>query len=160
MRTAALLAIGDEVLSGEVANGNAAYLSARLSEAGIAVAEHQVVSDDPAAIRSALVRLQREVDFLLVTGGLGPTEDDRTIDVVCEILSVEAVPHAPSLEAMKKRFSAHGFEMTPNNLRQVRVPKGAEAMPNNAGIAPGFHIKLEEADAFFMPGVPREMQRI
>jgi nicotinamide-nucleotide amidase len=158
--SAALLAIGDEVLCGEVANNNAAYLAARLSEAGLSVQEHVVVSDDPVAIRAALVRLQNEVDVILATGGLGPTEDDRTVDVVAEILSVEAAPHAPSLEAMKKRFSAHGFEMTPNNLRQVRVPKGAEAMPNAAGIAPGFHVNLGEAEAFFLPGVPREMQRI
>jgi nicotinamide-nucleotide amidase len=160
MNSAALLAIGDEVLSGEVANANAAFLSARLSEAGLSVREHLVVSDDPRAIRAALVRLQKEVDVILTTGGLGPTEDDRTIDVVCELLSVEAIPHAPSLELMKERFSAHGFEMTPNNLRQVRVPKGAEALPNAAGIAPGFRIALDQAEAFFLPGVPREMERI
>jgi nicotinamide-nucleotide amidase len=158
--SAALLAIGDEVLAGEIANSNAAYLSARLAEAGIPVREHLVVSDDAAAIKAALVRLQKEVDIIIVTGGLGPTEDDRTIDVVCELLSVEAIPHAASLEAMKKRFSAHGFEMTPNNLRQVRVPKGAEALPNGAGIAPGFRVELDQAEAFFLPGVPREMERI
>jgi nicotinamide-nucleotide amidase len=158
--SAALLAIGDEVLSGEIANANAAFLSARLSEAGLAVHEHLVVSDDAPAIKAALMRLQKEADVIIVTGGLGPTEDDRTIDVVCELLAVEAIPHAPSLEAMKKRFSAHGFEMTPNNLRQVRVPKGAEALPNGAGIAPGFRVEMENAEAFFLPGVPREMERI
>jgi nicotinamide-nucleotide amidase len=158
--SAALLAIGDEVLTGEVGNANAAFLSARLSEAGLAVREHLVVSDDAAAIKAALARLQKEADVLIVTGGLGPTEDDRTIDVLCQMLSVEAVPHAPSLEAMKKRFSAHGFELTPNNLRQVRVPKGAEALPNGAGIAPGFRLELGAAEAFFLPGVPREMEKI
>jgi len=158
--SAALLAIGDEVLAGEIGNANAAFLSARLSEAGLPVREHTVVSDDAAAIKSALVRLQKEVDVIIVTGGLGPTEDDRTIDVVSDLLTVEAIPHAPSLEAMKKRFSAHGFELTPNNLRQVRVPKGAEALPNGAGIAPGFRVEMGNAEAFFLPGVPREMERI
>src|SRR4051812_1161101 len=158
--TAALLSIGDEVLCGEVANANAVFLASRLAEAGLSVREHLVVSDDPAAIRAALARLQKTADVLIVTGGLGPTEDDRTIDVVCEMLSVEAVQHTPSLEAMKKRFSAHGFEMTPNNLRQVRYPKGGEALLNNAGIAPGFRVQLENAEAFFLPGVPREMERI
>jgi nicotinamide-nucleotide amidase len=160
LNTAGLLAIGDEVVSGEVANANAAFLSARLSEAGLSVREHLVVTDDPRAIRGALQRLQKEVEVIIVTGGLGPTEDDRTIDVVCELLSVEAVQHTPSLEAMKERFSAHGFELTPNNLRQVRIPKGAEAMMNAAGIAPGFRVTLEQAEAFFLPGVPREMERI
>jgi nicotinamide-nucleotide amidase len=158
--TASLLAIGDEVLSGEVANANATFLAARLAEAGLSVREHAVVPDDPKAIRAALLRLKKETDILIVTGGLGPTEDDRTVDVAAEVLGVEAVPHTQSLEAMKKRFSAHGFELTPNNLRQVRVPKGAEALPNAAGIAPGFRVALDEAEAFFLPGVPREMEKI
>jgi nicotinamide-nucleotide amidase len=159
--SAALLAIGDEVLSGEIANANATFLSSRLSEAGLAVREHLVVSDDAAAIKAALLRLQKEADVIIATGGLGPTEDDRTIDVVCELLSVEAVPHAPSLDAMKKRFSAHGFELTPNNLRQVRVPKGGEALPNGAGIAPGFRVDLEGAEAFLLEkaGVPAPLIR-
>ncbi len=158
--TAAILAIGDEVLSGEVTNGNAAFLAERLTETGLSVREHDVVSDDPKAIAAAIARLQKEVDVLVVTGGLGPTEDDRTVDVVCELLGIEAEPHQASLDLMKKRFSAHGFEMTPNNLRQVRVPKGAEALPNGAGIAPGFRIKLDRTTGFFMPGVPREAERI
>jgi len=159
-QSAAVVAIGDEVLRGEVANGNATWLAAQLAQMGFEVREHAVVSDDPKAIRAVLTRLKKDIDVLVVTGGLGPTEDDRTIDVVCELLDVQAEPHEASLAAMKKRFSAHGFEMTPNNLRQVRVPKGAEALPNAAGIAPGFRAKLEKTDAFFMPGVPREAERI
>jgi len=73
---------------------------------------------------------------------------------------VESKAHGPSLEAMKQRFSTHGFELTPNNLRQVRVPEGAEALPNGAGIAPGFRVDLGGADGYFMPGVPREMHKI
>ncbi len=157
---AAILAVGDEVLCGEVPNGNAAFLAEHLADVGIAVGEHLVVSDDAKAIGAALARLKKEVEVLVVTGGLGPTEDDRTLDVVCELLGVAAETHKPSLDAMKTRFSAHGFELTPNNLRQVRVPKGAEALPNGAGIAPGFRVKLDKAEAFFLPGVPREMERI
>src|SRR5262249_9072273 len=122
--------------------------------------EHAVVSDEPEFIRAAIDRLSGSVDIILATGGLGPTEDDRTVDVVSEIVGEAAEPHAESLDAMKKRFSAHGFELTPNNLRQVRVPHGAVALPNGAGIAPGFRIKIGTAEAFFMPGVPREMERI
>ncbi len=157
---AALLAIGDEVLRGEVANGNAAFLSERLFELGVDIVEQVVVSDDPAAIRGVLLRLRPVCDVVVATGGLGPTEDDRTVDVVSDLLGVESQAHGPSLEAMKQRFSTHGFELTPNNLRQVRVPAGAEAMPNAAGIAPGFCINLGGADGYFLPGVPREMQKI
>lgn len=154
----ALLAIGDELLQGEIGNANAAYLSDRLSEMGLAVREHAVVSDDAADIARALRRLSAWADALIVTGGLGPTEDDRTVDAACAVLGVAAEAHEPSLLAMKKRFSAHGFELTPNNLRQVRVPAGAEALPNPTGIAPGFRVRLHGADAWFLPGVPREME--
>ena len=157
---AALLAIGDEVLRGEVSNTNAAFIAERLFEAGYDLAEQVVVSDDPQAIRTALVRLRAEMDVIIATGGLGPTEDDRTVDVVAELLVTGTSPDEPSLDAMKKRFSTHGFELTPNNLRQVRIPNGTKALPNTAGIAPGFVLRLGTADAFFLPGVPREMEKM
>jgi len=159
-QSAALLAIGDEVLRGEVANSNAAFLSGHLFEAGIDLREHVVVSDDPTAIRSVLVRLRAEVDVVIATGGLGPTEDDRTVDTVADLLGVGTAADEPSLEAMKKRFATHGFELTPNNLRQVRIPTGAQALPNAAGIAPGFRISLGGAEGYFLPGVPREMEKM
>src|SRR3954469_9299778 len=151
-QTAALLAIGDEVLRGEVANSNAAFLSGRMFEAGLDLREHMVVSDDPTAIRAALVRLRAEVDVIVVTGGLGPTEDDRTVDAGADLLGVGTVADQPSLDAMKKLFSTHGFELTPNNLRQVRIPVGGEALMNAAGIAPGFRIVLGGAEGYFLPG--------
>jgi nicotinamide-nucleotide amidase len=160
VQRAALLAIGDEVLRGEVGNTNAAFLSERLFEAGFEIAEHVVVSDEPGAIREALVRLRADMDVVVATGGLGPTEDDRTVDVVADLLGTGTVADQPSLDAMKKRFATHGFELTPNNLRQVRVPVGATAMLNAAGIAPGFVVRLGAAEAYFLPGVPREMEKM
>jgi len=159
-RTAALLAIGDELLRGEIANSNAAFLSDRLFGAGLDLREHVVVSDDATAIRSVLVRLRAEFDVVVATGGLGPTEDDRTVDAVADLLGVGTAADQPSLDAMKKRFSTHGFELTPNNLRQVRIPVGAEPLPNAAGIAPGFRIALGGAEGYFLPGVPREMEKV
>jgi len=157
---AALLAIGDEVLRGEVANSNGTFLADRLFEAGFELVEQIVVSDEPLDIRTALVRLRTEMDVIVATGGLGPTEDDRTVDVVADLFGTGTVADEPSLGAMKKRFSTHGFELTPNNLRQVRIPVGAKALPNSAGIAPGFVVRLGGADAYFLPGVPREMERM
>jgi nicotinamide-nucleotide amidase len=158
--SAAVLAIGDEILRGEIANANAAFLSDRLFDAGYDVRTHRVISDRPADIAAALESLAGEVSVIVATGGLGPTEDDRTVEVVCRLLGVEAVEHGPSLEAMKERFSAHGFALTPNNLRQVRVPAGAQAFANVAGIAPGFCVTLGGAEAYFLPGIPREMESI
>ena len=118
---AAILAIGDEVLRGEIRNTNATFLSERLFDAGLEVCEQRVVADQAAAMQRALQELAQRAAVVVVTGGLGPTEDDRTVDVVADLLGVEAEPHSASLEAMKKRFAAHGFELTPNNLRQVRT---------------------------------------
>jgi nicotinamide-nucleotide amidase len=159
-RTAALLAIGDELTSGDVLNTNSAFLAAQLTESGFDVREHAVVTDDPDAIRAALVQLQDRVGVAVVTGGLGPTEDDRTVDVVCGLLDVKATAHAPSLAALKERFTAHGFTLTPNTLRQVRVPEGAQVLPNAVGLAPGFYVSLGQTRVFFLPGVPHEMTRI
>ena len=89
---AALLAIGDEVLRGEVSNTNAAFVAERLFEAGYDLAEQVVVSDDQQAIRTALVRLRAEMDVVIATGGLGPTEDDRTVDDVAELLMTGTSP--------------------------------------------------------------------
>jgi nicotinamide-nucleotide amidase len=161
--TAAVLAIGDEVLRGEVVNSNAAWLADRLFDLGYRIQEHRVISDDVSDIRQTLERLSdgsARVDVILVTGGLGPTDDDRTVDVVSGLLGVDPVTHAPSLDVMQRGFAARGFQLTPNNLRQVRVPAGARPLPNGNGIAPGFTVGLGQAQAFFMPGIPREMHRI
>ena len=158
--TAALLAIGDEVLRGEVINSNAAFLGDALFELGFIVREHRVISDDVADIRDTLTRLSAEVDVIMATGGLGPTDDDRTVDVVSAMLGTTPDSHQPSLERMKSGFAARGFALTPNNLRQVRVPGGAQALPNGAGIAPGFSVRLGRARCFFLPGIPVEMKRI
>lgn len=157
---AAILAIGDEVLRGEIENSNAAFLADRLFDAGYEVRVHRVVSDAPEDIRAALEGLVSEASVIVATGGLGPTDDDRTVDVVCDLLGVKTTDHVASLDAMKQRFSAHGFALTPNNMRQVRVPDGAVAFPNSAGIAPGFCVQIGGAEAYFLPGIPREMESI
>jgi nicotinamide-nucleotide amidase len=159
-RTAALLAIGDEVLRGEIVNSNAAFLADQLFELGFVLHEHRVVSDEPRDIQQALEALAGVVDVLVCTGGLGPTDDDRTLDVVCALLGTVPATHEPSLATMKQAYGARGFELTPNNLRQVRVPASGRVLPNPVGTAPGFAVRIGRAEAFFFPGVPREMQRI
>jgi nicotinamide-nucleotide amidase len=157
---AALLAIGDEVLRGEVVNSNAAFLGDALFDLGFVIDQHRTVSDDVDDIRDTLTQLSGLCDVIVATGGLGPTDDDRTVDVVSGLLGASPVTHAPSLEKMERAFAARGFAMTPNNLRQVRVPQGAVPLLNAVGLAPGFQVRLGAADAFFLPGIPREMQRI
>ena len=160
VRTAALVAIGDEVLRGEIINSNAAFLADRLFDLGFVLRSQEVVSDEPGDIRGCLSRLCDEVDVLICTGGLGPTSDDRTVDVVAAMGGSDPVVHEPSRQVMERGFAARGFELTPNNLRQVRVPAGSEALSNAVGLAPGFAVALGRAQAFFLPGIPREMKRI
>lgn len=156
----AVLAIGDEVLRGEIVNSNAAFLSDRAFGLGLVPGEHAVVADEPSVMRETLLRLCRAHKLVLVTGGLGPTDDDRTVDVVSALLGVQPEIHAPSHEAMRLRFARHNFVLTPNNERQVRVPAGTVPLPNPVGLAPGFEARIEGATVYFMPGVPREMNRI
>jgi nicotinamide-nucleotide amidase len=156
----AVLAIGDEVLRGEVVNGNAAFLSDRAFGLGLVPGEHAVVADQPEIMSATLARLCAAHQIVFVTGGLGPTDDDRTVDVVSGMLGVQPQVHAPSREAMRLRFERHNFVLTPNNERQVRVPQGAEPLQNPVGLAPGFRVSIAGASVFFMPGVPREMNRI
>ena len=160
MLSFAVLAIGDEVLRGEVVNGNAAFLSDRAFGLGLVPGEHAVVADDPAAMVAALHRLCDAHHIVFVTGGLGPTDDDRTVDVVSQMLGVSPVVHGPSRQNMRDLFAQHNFTLTPNNERQVRVPEGVEVLSNAVGLAPGFCVNIGNATAFFMPGVPREMNRI
>jgi len=157
---AAVLAIGDEVLRGEIVNGNAAYLADRLFALGFSPTVHLVVSDDARDILRALESLSATNAVVVSTGGLGPTDDDRTVDVVAGWLGSGREIHGPSLDNMKARFARHVYKLTPNNLRQVEVPSGSTVLPNAAGLAPGFRVEKKGCALFFMPGVPREMRAI
>ncbi|HKA89266.1 MAG TPA: competence/damage-inducible protein A [Haliangiales bacterium] len=157
---AEIFTIGDELCRGEIVDTNSSWMADRLWEMGVTV--HWMTSCRD--VREDMIRAFREAaeraDLILVSGGLGPTEDDLTVDVVCEIVGAEAVTHEPSLLRMKDRFERAGYQLTPNNLRQVRVPASARALMNPAGQAPGFEVALGQATMFVMPGVPREMQAI
>jgi nicotinamide-nucleotide amidase len=153
-----ILSIGDELLSGEVVDTNAAFMADRLFRAGIRVARHLTVPDDEDAIVAALGELAALSDAVVVTGGLGPTPDDLTAAAAARAagteleLSAEAVQH---LECFAERVSGG---LHPGNQRQAMVPKGCLLIPNPLGTACGFRVKVGGVEAFFLPGVPFEMQ--
>jgi nicotinamide-nucleotide amidase len=157
---AEILTIGDELCRGEIVDTNSSWLAGRLWELGVAVHWMTSCRDDAEDMRRAFRDAAGRADLVLVSGGLGPTEDDLTVDVVAEVLGVRPVTDPPSLERMQRRFERAGFALTPNNMRQVRVPAGAEVFANSAGLAPGFGVTIGRARVFVMPGVPREMQAI
>ncbi len=157
---AEVLTIGDELNRGEIVDTNSSYLAERLTELGAHVRWRSSVTDDEPDLEAALRVAAARARVVVCSGGLGPTDDDRTVDVVSRVLGVEPVIDAHHEQKMTARFNERGFAITPNNLRQVRVPAGAEVLENRRGLAPGFRVALGSAQLFFMPGVPREMKNI
>ncbi|MEM9073696.1 MAG: competence/damage-inducible protein A [Myxococcota bacterium] len=156
--TAAVLSIGTELTRGELVNSNAAWLGDQLTSLGLEVRQHITVDDDVDRIAAALRFLSEEVQVVVATGGLGPTSDDLTTAAVARALDVELVRDAASWEAIQKRYSARGRTPTEMHAKQADFPRGADVLPNREGTAPGFAVRRNEARAFFLPGVPREMK--
>ena len=157
---AEIVTIGDELTRGEIVDTNSSFMADKLTELGFRVTWMTSCTDDAPDIRAALACAAGRAQLVVCSGGLGPTEDDRTVDVICELAGVAAEEEPRALAYMKERFARSGFQLTPNNLRQVRVPKGATVLPNRAGLAPGFWIELSGTPLLVVPGVPREMKRI
>jgi nicotinamide-nucleotide amidase len=152
-----IVTIGDEICRGEIVDTNAAYLAAELWDLDLTVAWMTSCRDEDADIRRALETAAARAELVLVSGGLGPTEDDLTVDVAAALIGAEAVVHEPSLASMRARYEAIGYAVTPKNLRQVRAPAGARVYPNPAGAAPAFEVDLRGTPIFFAPGFPREL---
>jgi len=155
---ATIVTIGDELNRGEIVDTNSSWLAERLTSLGAHVRWRTSVTDDPADMEVALRQAAGQADLVVASGGLGPTDDDRTVDVVAALLGVAPAQEPAHEDKMRARFAERGFRLTPNNLRQVRIPAGADVLPNDKGMAPGFGVQLGRARLFFMPGVPREMR--
>jgi len=145
--TAALLIIGDEILSGRTQDANLAYLAKWLGVQGIRLKEARVVADDHAAIGDAVNALRVAHDYLFTTGGIGPTHDDITVDAIAAALGVGVVVH-PKAKAILTRY--YGDKLTDARLRMARVPDGAELIENPRTGAPG----IRHGNIFIMAGVP------
>ena len=158
--TCAVLSIGTEITRGELVNSNAAWLSAALTDLGFEVVENVAVADDKKRILTVLERLGRGVRVIVCTGGLGPTTDDLTTDAVATALGTKLLRDEPSLEAIRRRFERFGRTMSESNAKQADFPEGADVLPNPIGTAPGFAVRIGQAVATFLPGVPAEMKRM
>lgn len=157
---AEIVTIGDELNRGEIIDSNAAWLGERLSDPalGFYVRFRQGANDEPADIAAVLRAAAQRSQVVVVSGGLGPTTDDLTVEVAAQLIGVEPVLEPEHERRMRARFAERNFALSPNNLRQVRIPAGATVLANRHGLAPGFALQLEGATLFFMPGVPREMK--
>ncbi|GAA0364899.1 CinA family nicotinamide mononucleotide deamidase-related protein [Actinoallomurus spadix] len=155
-----LLNVGDEILRGDISNGNAGWLGRRLTEAGVEVVRDVVVPDDTETIVAALREALERADAVIVTGGLGGTSDDVTRDALARAAGV-ALRRDPALEArIRERAVTRGVPMGESALRMADVPEGARRLPNPAGTAPGLRVELHGGVAYAVPGVPEEMRAI
>lgn len=151
-----LLSTGDELLTGQVVDTNSTWLMDRLWDLGLQVRRKTLVGDDRADLAAAVRECCGRADAVVMSGGMGPTEDDLTAEVVAEVLGVPLELNPPSVAAIEARFAALGRVMTPNNLKQARFPRGAEVHPNRFGTAPGFSVAVGRATLTCLPGVPTE----
>lgn len=151
-----LLATGDELLTGQVVDTNSPWLMDRLWDAGVMVGRKTLVGDDREVLEAALRETTSRAELVIMSGGLGPTEDDLTAECVARVMGVPLEPHAPSLAAIAERFQRMGRVMTPNNAKQARFPRGATVHPNRWGTAPGFTVQVGRAALTCLPGVPGE----
>ncbi|MEX0841499.1 MAG: competence/damage-inducible protein A, partial [Xanthobacteraceae bacterium] len=152
--TAALLVIGDEILSGRTKDKNIGYLAEYLTAIGIDLKEVRVVGDSEAAIGEALNALRTRYTYVFTTGGIGPTHDDITADAVAKALGV-AIDYDPrALALLRERFAKTGSALNEARMRMARIPKGAELVANKVSTAPGFRI----GNVIVMAGVPAIMQ--
>ena len=159
MKTA-ILTIGTEILFGQITNTNTVYLSQQLNHLGYDVMYHLTVGDNPQRVKKLIVDAFKEVDLILTTGGLGPTQDDLTKEMICEVFEDELVLHEPSMRALEDNFAKRGYVMTENNIKQAYMPSRAVVLDNDAGTAPGFALEKDGKIIISMPGPPREMKRM
>ena len=154
---AEILSVGTELLMGQIANTDAQFISRRLGELGVTIYRHSTVGDNPARVREALQEALSRSDMVITTGGLGPTEDDLTKEMVAEYFGLEMELHQPSLDALKAFMERFGKKMTPNNLKQAYFPRGCTVMPNACGTAPGCIVEQGGKTVAVLPGPPMEL---
>ena len=158
--SAAVLSIGTEITRGEIVNTNASWICDALTSLGFEVTELATVDDDRERIRSALHRLGATHDVVICTGGLGPTTDDVTTECASLVAGSPMVRDPETVRVLFERFRNLGAPLVTSNLKQADFPSSATILPNAAGTAPGFAMRIGRALTMFFPGVPLELERI
>lgn len=161
---ATILAVGTELTTGQITNRNAAWLSEKLAALGVETAVHETVADDRAMIRSALDRCKSLSGLIFVTGGLGPTTDDFTREVIAEWLGKPLRFYEPSWLKITDRLSRLGIAVAESNRQQAYYPESAEVIVNELGTADAFTVRIgpkgEDCQIWVLPGPPREVEAV
>ncbi len=155
---AEIIAVGTELLLGQIVNTNAKFLSVELSKLGVNVFYQTVVGDNEERLLNALSIAFGRCDMVVLTGGLGPTADDLTKETVAKYFGLELVEDKASLDAIYARFERVGGEMAESNKKQAMMPKGCTILKNDNGTAPGAIVEQDGKIAIILPGPPSEME--
>lgn len=157
MKTA-ILSVGTELLMGQTVNTNTVFLSQQLNMLGHDVLYHYTAGDNPRRLKELMELAFRDCDLILTTGGLGPTQDDLTKEIACQVLKDKLVLHGESLDHIEAAFRRMNRPMTDNNRKQAYMPSRAAVFKNDQGTAPGFALEKDGKYMVCMPGPPREMK--
>ena len=155
---AEILAVGTEILLGDIINTNAQFISKELASLGIDVYRQEVIGDNEDRLLEAIEEIFYRSDILICTGGLGPTEDDLTKETICKYFNADLELHEESLEELKNYYKRLDRPMTESNLKQVYFPKESKVLSNPNGTAPGMILEKNDKVAVILPGPPREMK--
>jgi len=155
---AEIIAVGSELLLGQIVNTNARFLSQQLANLGINVFFHTVVGDNPERLESAIELAEKRADLIIFTGGLGPTKDDLTKETIARHLGKELVIDEDALTSIELYFKRTNRVMTENNRKQALVLSGAHILPNDHGMAPGMVIEAKDHTYMLLPGPPKELE--
>ena len=159
-RTAALIAVGDELVTGDRTDKNLAWLGKELTQLGWEVKESRLMGDDESRLAGALEQLMGECELVITTGGLGPTLDDVTRHAAATAVNKELEADAATVAGLEELWRSRDSEMPAANLRQALIPVGADLLRNEHGTAPGFLVTLGDARLACLPGPPREMRGV
>ena len=157
---AKVITIGDEILIGQTLNTNAAFIGENLIKNGIDISESVVIGDDEESILNEFRNAFEKSELIIVTGGLGPTHDDLTLDCIVKFFNTELIESEEVLSDIKNIFEKRGRKLTPSNIAQAKVPKIADIIRNYSGTAPGTWIEKDGKVFISMPGVPFEMREM
>lgn len=158
MPTAEIVSIGSELLLGQIVDTNAAWMAQRLNNLGVDIYFKTVVGDNPDRMKAVINQALDRADIVITGGGLGPTQDDITREIIAEVAGVKLVLDPNLLDQMEKRFRDRGFIMTSNNNRQAYIPENAIPVINPNGTAPSFIVEDLRGSIFALPGVPFELK--